>query len=113
MIASVPDMPADIDLLHAARCEDLQYAEIKELSVEGDFERKTINTLKGSGAHLLQGARGMGKSMLLRLAEIELVICQPILICYTPPAVKISNMRRSKNCRSKATSTDSSLISAY
>ena len=72
MIASVPDMPTDIDLLHAARCEDLQYVEIKELSVEGDFERKTINTLKGSGAHLLQGARGMGKSMLLRLAEIEL-----------------------------------------
>jgi hypothetical protein len=62
----------DIDLLQAARCEDLQYSQIKELSVEGDFERKTINTLKASGAHLLQGARGMGKSMLLRLAEIEM-----------------------------------------
>ena len=73
MIASALDMPGtDIDLLHAARCEDLQYSQIKELSVEGDFERKTIDTLKGSGAHLLQGARGMGKSMLLRLAEIEL-----------------------------------------
>jgi hypothetical protein len=68
----MPSRSTDIDLLHAARCEDLQYSQIKELSVEGEFERRTINTLKASGAHLLQGARGMGKSMLLRLAEIEM-----------------------------------------
>ena len=62
----------EIDLLQAARCEDLQYGQIRELSVLGDFERKVILTLKGAGAHLLQGARGVGKSMLLRSAEIEM-----------------------------------------
>jgi hypothetical protein len=62
----------DADLLQAARCEDLQYNQIKELSVLGDFELKTIGILKSSGAHLLQGARGMGKSMLLRSAELEM-----------------------------------------
>ena len=62
----------DIDLLQAARCEDLQYSQIKELSVLGSFETKVITTLKSSGAHLLQGARGVGKSMLLRSAEIEM-----------------------------------------
>jgi hypothetical protein len=61
-----------IDLLQAARCEDLQYGQIRELSVLGDFEQKVIMTLKGAGAHLLQGARGVGKSMLLRSAEIEM-----------------------------------------
>ena len=62
----------DADLLQAARCEDLQYGQIRELSVLGDFEIKVIQTLKGAGAHLLQGARGMGKSMLLRSAEIDM-----------------------------------------
>ncbi len=62
----------EIDLLQAARCEDLQYGQIRELSVLGDFERKVIVNLKGAGAHLLQGARGVGKSMLLRSAEIEM-----------------------------------------
>ena len=62
----------EIDLLQAARCEDLQYGQIRELSVLGDFEQKVIVTLKGAGAHLLQGARGVGKSMLLRSAEIQM-----------------------------------------
>ena len=60
------------DLLQAARCEDLNYLQIKELSVLGSFETQIISTLKQSGAHLLEGARGVGKSMLLRLAEIEM-----------------------------------------
>lgn len=62
----------DLDLLQAARCEDLEYGQIKELTVLGDSERKIVNTLKQSGAHLLQGARGIGKSMLLRQAETEM-----------------------------------------
>lgn len=62
----------EIDLLQAARCEDLQYGQIRELSVLGDFELKVVATLKGAGAHLLQGARGVGKSMLLRSAEIQM-----------------------------------------
>ena len=60
------------DLLQAARCEDLLYNQIKELSVLGTFETDVIATLKKPGAHLLEGARGVGKSMLLRLAEIEM-----------------------------------------
>lgn len=60
------------DLLQTARCEDLLYEEIGKVSVLGDFERQIIDSLKGSGANLLEGARGVGKSMLLRMAEIEL-----------------------------------------
>lgn len=69
----------DLDLLQAARCEDLLANQITDLSVIGDFERNIISTLKGPGAHLLEGARGVGKSMLLRLAEIELERAFPSL----------------------------------
>ena len=61
----------DMDLLQAARCEDLVYEQIAHLTVLGDFERRVVDTLKQSGAHLLQGSRGVGKSMLMRQAEIE------------------------------------------
>ncbi|MGO6980823.1 zinc ribbon domain-containing protein [Rhizobium leguminosarum] len=60
------------DLLQTARCEDLLYEQIMEVSVLGDFERRIIDALKGSGANLVEGARGVGKSMLLRMAEVEL-----------------------------------------
>lgn len=60
------------DLLQTARCEDLLYEQIRQVSVLGEFERRIIDSLKGSGANLLEGARGVGKSMLLRMAEIEL-----------------------------------------
>jgi len=60
------------DLLQTARCEDLLYEQIQQVSVLGEFERGVIDALKGSGANLLEGARGVGKSMLLRMAEIEL-----------------------------------------
>lgn len=60
------------DLLQTARCEDLLYEQIQQVAVLGDFERGVIDALKGSGANLLEGARGVGKSMLLRMAEIEL-----------------------------------------
>lgn len=60
------------DLLQTARCEDLLYNQIRDVSVLGDFERRVIDSLKGNGANLLEGARGVGKSMLLRMAEIEL-----------------------------------------
>lgn len=62
----------DMELLQTARCEDLVYEQISKLTVLGDFERKIVDTLKQSGAHLLQGARGVGKSMLLRQAEVEM-----------------------------------------
>src|SRR5690349_3490000 len=68
----MPDAAQVDDLLQAARCEDLNYTQIKELSVLGPFETNVIHTLKQPGAHLLEGARGVGKSMLLRMAEIEM-----------------------------------------
>src|SRR5215469_7997449 len=64
--------PSNLELLQAARSEDLVYDQIDVLAVLGDAERKIVDTLKLGGAHLLQGARGMGKSMLLRRAEVEL-----------------------------------------
>lgn len=60
------------EYLEAARSEDLQADEVKDLSVVTDFERRIIDSLKSPGAHLLQGARGVGKSTLLRYTEIEL-----------------------------------------
>jgi len=60
------------DLLQAARCEDLNYQQIRDLSVLGDHEKNIVSKLKQSGAHLLMGSRGVGKSMLLRTAEIEM-----------------------------------------
>ena len=66
------DNISDIELLQAARCEDLKYNEIKDLTVLGEFEKDVVSKLKKSGSHLLQGARGVGKSMLMRQAEIEL-----------------------------------------
>lgn len=62
----------EMDLLQAARSEDLLYEDIQRLSVLGNFERKVVDTLKQSGAHLLQGSRGVGKSMLMRQAEVEM-----------------------------------------
>ncbi|MBI5641126.1 MAG: zinc ribbon domain-containing protein [Nitrospirae bacterium] len=62
----------DFDLLHAARTEDLEDNQISDLAVIGQTEADVISKLKYSGAHLLQGARGIGKSMLLRETEAEL-----------------------------------------
>ncbi len=62
----------DFDLLHAARTEDLEDSQISDLAVIGKTEEEVIGKLKFSGAHLLQGARGIGKSMLLRETEAEL-----------------------------------------
>jgi len=62
----------DFDLLHAARTEDLENSQISQLAVLGETEEEIIGKLKFSGAHLLQGARGLGKSMLLKETEAEL-----------------------------------------
>lgn len=66
------DSTKDLDLLQAARCEDLKYDEIKGLTVLSSYERDIVDKLKMPGAHLLQGARGVGKSQLLRQTEIEI-----------------------------------------
>jgi hypothetical protein len=67
----MPEITED-NLLHAARCEDLKDNEIKEVTVLGKFEQDIVRVLQQPGAHLLQGARGVGKSMLLKAAELEL-----------------------------------------
>ena len=46
----------EAELLQAARCEDLKYEDIKDLTVLGDFERGIVDRLKQPGSHLLQGA---------------------------------------------------------
>ncbi|WP_374554665.1 hypothetical protein [Thermomonas sp.] len=63
---------AQHDYLEAARSEDLKLGEVTELGVVTEFEQNIIDSLKGPGAHLLQGARGVGKTTLLRLAEASL-----------------------------------------
>src|SRR5690348_4879911 len=68
----MPEQEKAADLLQAARSEDLLDAQIQQLAVIGPIEREVIATLKKSGAHLLEGARGVGKSMLLRSAELEM-----------------------------------------
>jgi uncharacterized OB-fold protein len=60
------------EYLEAARSEDLKPQEVRDLGVVTEFERNIINSLKSPGAHLLQGARGLGKTTLLRLAETEM-----------------------------------------
>lgn len=62
----------EFDLLHSARTEDLEDSQISQLAVLGRFEQEVVAKLKFSGSHLLQGARGLGKSMLLKEAEAEL-----------------------------------------
>ena len=60
------------EYLEAARSEDLKISEVKKLAVVTEFERQILDSLEGAGAHLLQGARGVGKTTLLRFVEIEL-----------------------------------------
>jgi hypothetical protein len=64
--------PTPHDYLEAARSEDLKPQEVRDLGVVTSFERDIISSLKGPGAHLLQGARGVGKTTLLRLAETDM-----------------------------------------
>lgn len=58
--------------LQQARTEDLTSEEIKDYGCIGEEETRILTLLKGPGCHLLEGSRGVGKSMLLRLAELEL-----------------------------------------
>lgn len=58
--------------LQQARTEDLTSDEIKEFGCVGNSEAKILKLLAGPGCHLLEGSRGVGKSMLFRLSEISL-----------------------------------------
>ncbi|MGW5093535.1 ORC-CDC6 family AAA ATPase [Streptomyces nodosus] len=54
------------------RTEDLTLQEVGEYFVETQFDRHVIDTLKSKKTVVLQGARGVGKSFLLRVAQKEL-----------------------------------------
>ncbi|AOY06237.1 hypothetical protein [Bacillus subtilis] len=58
--------------LQQARTEDLTAEEIRDYGCIGEEETGILTLLKGPGCHLLEGSRGVGKSMLLRLAELKL-----------------------------------------
>jgi len=59
-------------LIDLARAEDLTDDEFLTCFAETLRERDIIEKLKGPGAHLLEGPRGVGKSSLLKKAELEL-----------------------------------------
>lgn len=60
------------NLIELVRAEDFTEDQFIECFSETVKERDIINRLKGPGAHLLEGPRGVGKSSLLRKAELEL-----------------------------------------
>ncbi|MFJ9211055.1 hypothetical protein [Streptomyces sp. NPDC102264] len=54
------------------RTEDLTLEDVGKYFVETDFDRQTIESLKSRKTVVLQGARGVGKSFLLKVAQKEL-----------------------------------------
>lgn len=60
------------NLLDTARTEDLSDQQFLKCFAETERERDVILKLKGPGAHLLEGPRGVGKSSLMKKAELEL-----------------------------------------
>ncbi|WP_433515144.1 AAA family ATPase [Nonomuraea sp. CA-143628] len=54
------------------RTEDLTPEEVSDYFVETEFDRRTIDALKSKKTVVLQGARGVGKSFLLKVAQKEL-----------------------------------------
>ena len=59
-------------LIDLARAEDFTDEQFLDCFAETERERDLIERLKGPGAHLLEGPRGVGKSSLLKKAELEL-----------------------------------------
>ena len=54
------------------RTEDIKLSEIKKIYVETKSDRNIINNLKSNSQLLLIGSRGIGKTMLIKVAESEL-----------------------------------------
>lgn len=54
------------------RTEDIELNEIRKLFIETPSDRAIINALKTKRTVVIQGARGVGKSFLLRVAQDEL-----------------------------------------
>ena len=62
----------DDNLIDLARAEDFTDEQFLNCFAETIRERDFINKLKGPGAHLLEGPRGVGKSSLMKKTELEL-----------------------------------------
>ena len=54
------------------RTEDIKLSEITKIYVETKSDRNIINNLKSNSQLLLIGSRGIGKTMLIKVAESEL-----------------------------------------
>ncbi|SFK81121.1 hypothetical protein SAMN05421835_13530 [Amycolatopsis sacchari] len=54
------------------RSEDLTQEEVLTHLVETDSDRKIVDSLKGRSPVILRGSRGVGKSFLMRVAEVQL-----------------------------------------
>ncbi|MGW6221744.1 ORC-CDC6 family AAA ATPase [Streptomyces olivaceus] len=54
------------------RTEDLTLEDVGKYFVETEFDRQTIDVLKSKKTVVLQGARGVGKSFLLKVAQKEM-----------------------------------------
>lgn len=54
------------------RTEDIKPKDLTNIFVETKMDRDNLNYLKGKSPVLLEGSRGTGKTMLLRVAEKEL-----------------------------------------
>lgn len=63
------------------RTESIRLEKISELSVTNASDRIIINALKSSEPCLLEGARGTGKSFLMRMAEQEIEKSDDSAIC--------------------------------
>lgn len=55
------------------RTEELTNKQVLELSVLSDFEKEIIDKLKAPSPVLLVGSRGVGKSFLFKMAEIQMI----------------------------------------
>ncbi|WP_419788310.1 hypothetical protein [Pseudodesulfovibrio sp.] len=62
----------DESLIDLARAEDFTDDKFLECFSETKRERELIDRIKGPGAHILEGPRGVGKSTLFKKAELEL-----------------------------------------
>lgn len=55
------------------RTEELTNRQVLELGVLSDFEKGIIDKLKAPSPVLLVGSRGVGKSFLFKMAEIQMI----------------------------------------
>jgi hypothetical protein len=69
---SISQEIAAADLIDLTRAEDLTESDLRSTFQENARDGDIIGKLKGPGAHLLEGPRGVGKSTMLRKAELEL-----------------------------------------